>query len=91
MSSLDVGAEEPIEVSSAKISTVVFCPITPTGRSLMKTRKRMGKSTKPWGHRASRVEIRIVCLDICSLFPPKRYDNISPVALGSSYKCVTFH
>ena len=29
-------AEELIEVSSAKISAVVFCPITPTGRSLMK-------------------------------------------------------
>ena len=46
---LDMGAEEFIEVPFAKISTVVFCPITPTGRSLMKIRKRRGASTEPWG------------------------------------------
>ena len=46
---LDMAAEELIEVSSAKISTVVFCPMTPTGSSLMKIRKRRGASTEPWG------------------------------------------
>jgi len=44
---LNIGAEELIEVSSAKISTAVFCPITSTGRSLMKIRKRRGASTEP--------------------------------------------
>jgi len=44
---LDMAAEELIEVSSAKISTVVFCPMTPTGSSLMKIRKRRGASTEP--------------------------------------------
>ena len=42
-SMLDMRAEELIELSSANIS-VIFCPITPAGRSLMKTRKKRGTS-----------------------------------------------